>query len=257
MEIEVEFLGTGTSTGVPQLRCGCDVCRSADTRDNRLRCSVVVRVNSRSILIDCGPDFRTQMLRASSPELDAMLITHIHYDHVGGVDDLRPYCAPEKPFPIFCQENVATDLRNRVPYCFADKRYPGVPTFDINVVREGEVFLFDGIEIEPLHIMHLALPILGYKIGNFAYITDAKTIDESVIERLKGIDYLVINALRQVPHISHLSLSETLEIVAQIKPKNCYLTHISHDMGLHAVVDEQLPDGVHLAYDNLLLKIEQ
>ncbi|MFI3240907.1 MAG: MBL fold metallo-hydrolase, partial [Bacteroidales bacterium] len=146
--MEIEFLGTGTSTGVPQLRCCCEVCTSDDKRDNRLRASAIVRVNNHSILIDCGPDFRAQILRASDSDLDAMLITHSHYDHVGGVDDLRPYCSPDNPFPIFCQENVATDLRNRVPYCFATKRYPGVPAFDINIVKEDVPFTFERIEIE-------------------------------------------------------------------------------------------------------------
>ncbi len=254
--MEIEFLGTGTSTGVPQLRCSCEVCTSMDKRDSRLRASAIVRVNNCSLLIDCGPDFRTQMLCATNTDLDAMLITHSHYDHVGGVDDLRPYCLlDDKHFPIFCQENVATDLRNRVPYCFATKRYPGVPTFDINIVQAGVPFIFEGIEIEPIHIMHLALPILGYRIGRLAYITDAKSIDSSVIDKLKGIDCLVINALRKTSHISHLSLSETMEIIEQINPKHAYLTHISHGMGLHAEVEKELPENVHLAYDTLLLTI--
>lgn len=195
------------------------------------------------------------MLRVSNNDLDAMLITHSHYDHVGGIDDLRPYCSPVKPFPIFCQECVATDLRNRIPYCFATKRYPGVPSFDINIVKEGVPFNFEGITIEPIHIMHLALPILGYRIGNLAYITDAKSVDDSVINSLKGIDYLVINSLRKSEHISHLSLSETLAIIERISPTNAYLTHLSHDMGLHSVVENELPENVHLAYDNLILRI--
>lgn len=250
---EVEFLGTGTSTGVPQLRCGCEVCHSADARDNRLRSSVIVRVGGVSLLIDCGPDFRSQMLRASDDALDALLITHSHYDHVGGIDDLRPYCLTKDSFPIYCQDSVANDLYNRIPYCFAAKRYPGVPTFDVNIVEGGKPFNIGGVEVEPLPIMHLSLPILGFRFGNFAYITDAKSIDDTVIDSLRGIDLIVINALRHKEHISHLSLAQTLEIIERINPNRAYLTHISHDMGLQADIEPTLPANVHFAYDRLKL----
>lgn len=251
--MEVEFLGTGTSTGVPQIGCKCEVCTSQNDKDKRLRTSIIVRTEGKNILIDCGPDFRAQMLNASSSKLDCALLTHSHYDHVGGMDDLRPYCKHDS-FPIYCQRDVINDIKTRIPYCFREKLYPGVPTFHLNEI-ELEDFEIDGIKITPLKINHYKLQILGFKIGNFAYITDAKDIPQDTMSKLKGIDTMVINALRKAPHISHMSLSECMEVVKIIKPKNVYLTHISHDLGLHEEIERSLPENMHLAYDGEIINI--
>lgn len=251
--MEIEFLGTGTSTGIPQIGCNCRVCRSHDDKDKRLRTSAIIRTEGKNILIDCGPDFREQILRASSVDLDMLLLTHSHYDHVGGIDDLRPYCAG-KPFPVYCRKDVSRDLKARVPYCFSDHPYPGVPSFELIEIDEAP-FVAQGIEITPIPVMHFRLPILGYRIGNMAYITDAKYVDDSVVGRLKGIGLLIINSLRKEPHISHMSLDETLEIVRRISPGQTYLIHMSHDMGLHEEVACQLPENVFLAHDKLKLTV--
>ncbi len=251
--IEVEFLGTGTSTGVPQLGCTCEVCRSADPRDKRLRCSAVVRTQGVSLLIDCGPDFRQQMLRASDLHLDALLITHSHYDHVGGMDDLRPYCR-NGAFPVYAQPNVLADIRSRIPYCFLEHLYPGVPTFDLHPLQ-GEKFMVKEVEIEPLLVMHYKLPVFGYRIDNLAYITDAKTVPEETIEKIKGIDTLIINALRFKPHMSHMSLEETLAVIDRVKPRRAYLIHESDGIGRHAVTSKQLPESVELAFDTEIIRV--
>lgn len=253
--LEIEFLGTGTSTGVPVIGCDCPVCQSTDSRDNRMRTSAVVRYKGRSILIDCGPDFRTQILRASNDKLDALLLTHIHYDHVGGMDDLRYYCYNHE-FPIFARQDVIDNLHDRLPYCFADKPYPGVPLLHIHPIKENVPFIYEGISILPLPIKHYKLNILGYRIGPLAYITDAKTIDDEVIEQLHNIPLLVINALRFEPHISHMCLLETLSVIERISPKSAYIIHMSDKMGFHAQTDALLPDGVHLAYDGLIVRSE-
>lgn len=251
MATELEFLGTGTSTGVPQIGCHCDVCTSANPKDKRYRTSAHISINGVNFLIDCGPDFREQILRASNKEIDALLITHSHYDHVGGIDDLRPYCA-EKPLPIFAKEDVLNDLRNRIPYCFNEHPYPGVPRFELNAI-DANPFSFKGVLIEPLPVMHYKLPILGYKIGNLAYITDALTLDDATLSRIKGIDTLVINALRLKPHMSHMTLSDALHIIGISHVRRAYLIHLSHDMGLHDEVSKILPPNVHIAYDGLKL----
>lgn len=261
MDMQLTFLGTGTSTGVPQLRCGCEVCRSADPRDHRLRASALLEADGKRILIDCGPDFRQQLLvngsRSEEDRLDALLLTHQHYDHVGGIDDLRPYCYGfEDGFPVYCQKDVASDLRARLPYSFAENPYPGVPRFDLREIRPYEPFEAAGIEFLPLQVNHYKLEIVGFRTGGLGYITDAKKICRRTIEALQGIDTLVINALRITEHISHLSLSESLEVIELIKPRRAFLTHCSHQLGLHAKVERILPAGVSLAYDNLKLNIK-
>ncbi len=258
--MELTFLGTGTSTGVPQLRCGCEVCRSTDPRDSRLRTSALVETGGERILIDCGPDFREQMLRhgvrSVDDRLDALLLTHQHYDHVGGIDDLRPYCYGMEPgFPIYCQGDVARDLRARLPYCFSEHPYPGVPRIDLHEIKAGIPFQAAGVEVLPLGVNHYLLDILGFRIGALGYVTDAKKIPDATVEALKGVDTLVINALRHTEHISHLSLEEALEMVRRIGPRVAYLTHISHQLGLHAEVEPALPEGVRLAYDGLKIKV--
>lgn len=251
--LEIEFLGTGTSTGVPMLRCHCPVCMSSDERDKRLRTSAIVRYQGARILIDCGPDFRTQMLRASDDNLDAVLLTHIHYDHVAGLDDLRAYCF-ERPFPLYARADVLRNLHARIPYCFASDPYPGVAQFEEHVIGD-EPFLVEGVRVEPIPVMHYKLPIIGFKIGPLAYITDAKDIADDVIARLQGVPLLVINALRIEPHLSHMCLSETLDVVRRIKPGKTYLVHMSDRIGLHAESHKILPDGVELAWDGLIAKV--
>lgn len=253
-KMKLTFLGTGTSTGVPVIRCECATCRSRDEHDKRLRSSVMVTYKGKNLLIDCGPDFREQMLRQNSPNLEALLITHSHYDHVGGVDDLRPYCALGDSFPLYCRHDVAEDLRARVPYCFAEAPYPGVPAFTITEITNRPLRVAD-IDIVPLEVMHHSLPIIGFKIGNLAYITDAKTIPECTLQIIRGIDTLVINALRFKEHHSHLSLEQALKVIEEVKPRVAYLTHMSHDIGPAAETALRLPEGVKLAYDGLVIHI--
>ena len=257
--MKLTFLGTGTSTGVPQIGCDCPTCHSTDPRDKRFRSSALLQLDSgTNILIDCGPDFRSQILRIDSPALDALLVTHSHYDHVGGIDDLRPYCAG-KDFPVWCRKDVADDLRSRNPWSFAEHLYPGVPTFDLNIIEPFKPFTIDRVRITPLEIMHAKLPILGFRFDNLdggnslAYVTDCKTMPRKTIDEIKGIDTLVLNALRFSEHISHLTVAEALEIVDKVKPGRTYFTHICHQMGCHA--DVKLPDNVFLAYDGLTVKV--
>lgn len=254
MEMEIEFLGTGTSTGVPQIGCSCETCTSGDWRDKRLRASVVVRTQGKSILIDCGPDFRMQMLRASNTKLDALIITHTHYDHTGGIDDLRPYCYPNS-FPVFARVEVLNDIRVRVPYCFGPNKYPGTPTFDLHEIA-SDPFEYEGIEIIPIEVMHTAtLLINGYRIGDFAYITDAKTIDDSQLKKLKGVKVMVVNALRLSPHNSHFSLDDALKFVEKVNPERAYLTHMSHQMPPMKKAEKMLPTNVKFAYDGFIIQV--
>ena len=253
--MKLTFLGTGTSTGVPQIRCRCNVCTSADPREKRLRASVLLEVHPGcNLLIDCGPDFREQMLREGSPDLTALLITHSHYDHVGGIDDMRPYCYPD-PFPVYCQADVARDLRERIPYCFREHLYPGVPTFNIHIIDPEKDFTIDDKTITPLPVMHAKLPIVGFRIGDFAYITDCSEMPEETLNKIKGVDTLVINALRLKPHMSHMNLEQALEVIKSAHPRVAYLTHLSHDMGLIDDTVPLLPDNVHIATDRLSIDI--
>ncbi|MDE6277578.1 MAG: MBL fold metallo-hydrolase [Muribaculaceae bacterium] len=258
--MKLTFLGTGTSTGVPMISCNCAVCRSKDSRDKRLRCSALVQLdNGKNILIDCGPDFRTQMLALDSPPVEDVLITHTHYDHLGGIDDLRPYCyvAHDQHFPVYCRADVARDLRARVPYCFAEHPYPGVPTFTLHIVEPGEVFVPRGTdtEVRAIPVIHGKLPILGFRIGPLAYITDCSKLPEEAWAMLECLDTLVINALRIKPHPTHMSLSESLAAIERISPRIAYLTHLSHDMGLHAEVSKILPQNVKIAVDGMTIEI--
>ncbi|MCM1517664.1 MAG: UDP-N-acetylmuramate dehydrogenase [Pseudoflavonifractor sp.] len=252
--MSLTFLGTGTSTGVPQIGCDCEVCTSDDRRDRRTRTSALLSVGERSLLIDCGPDFREQILATGSPWIDALLVTHSHYDHVGGVDDLRPYCAAGEGLPVYCREDVASDLHTRLPYCFSSHPYPGVPKFDIHTVGDAP-FTIGDIEVTPLPVMHYRLPIIGFRVGQLAYITDAKDIPESTIELIRGVDTLVINALRHTPHLSHMNLEQALDVISRVSPRRAWLTHLSHEMGRHSDVEPTLPPGVGIAYDGLTIEI--
>jgi len=247
--MKIRFLGTGTSTGVPEIGCTCEVCTSSDKRNNRLRTSALVSINDKNILIDCGPDFRQQMLPLQFRKLDAVLITHEHYDHVGGMDDLRPFCR-FGDIDVYLEKYVADALRARIPYCFEDFKYPGVPSFNLNKI-DDKPFNVEGIDITPVRLMHYKLPITGYRIGNMAYLTDVKSIPEEEYKKLENIDTLIIDALRIEKHISHQNLSEALANIKRIAPKKAYLVHLSHQMGLHEEVQKTLPDNVFIAYDGL------
>lgn len=252
--MKLTILGTGTSTGIPQMRCHCAACRSADPHDRRLRASAMVSTGGRNLLIDCGPDFRQQMLRAGSPDLDALLVTHSHYDHVGGIDDLRPWCH-SAPFAVHCTADVEADLRARLPYCFTPHPYPGVPVFDVHRIDPRQPFAAAGIAVTPLPVLHMQLPIVGFRIGPLAYVTDCLTMPAATRRLLHGIDTLVINALRIAPHISHMNLDQALTLIAEIAPRRALLTHISHDMGPEATVAPGLPPGVSFAHDGMVLDI--
>lgn len=250
--MQITFLGTGTSTGIPQIGCTCPVCTSTDPKDNRLRTSVVVSVNGKNILIDCGPDFRQQVLRSGIGRIDAVLITHIHYDHTGGIDDLRPF-GGKHTLPIYLEAPVAEGIRTRLPYCFGDHLYPGVPNIRLQEIGV-EPFSIENIEVTPIRVMHYKLPILGYRIGGLVYITDALTIPDEEYAKMKQVDVLVINALRKQPHLSHQTLDEALRVIERVQPREAYLVHMSHHMGLTAEVEKELPPHVHFAYDGLVVE---
>ncbi|MCM1005823.1 MAG: MBL fold metallo-hydrolase [Prevotella sp.] len=251
--MHVEVLGSGTSKGVPEPACLCEVCSSDNPKDKRLRASVFVRTHGMKLLIDASPDFREQALRSKIMDIDATLVTHQHYDHVGGLDDLRAY-GTYKDIPIYALPGVKKDIERRLDYCFRPHPYPGVPKIEIHEIGE-ESFYFQGLKIVPIHVMHAQLPIVGFRIGKFAYITDAKTIKDSEIEKLKGVKVLIVNALRFKPHFSHFNVEEALAFINKVKPEQAYLTHICHEMGKHADIEPTLPENVHLAYDGLKLLI--
>ena len=248
--MKVRIIGSGTSTGVPQIGCTCPVCTSTDPKDNRLRASAIVETDDARILIDCGPDFRTQVLRLPFEKIDGVLITHEHYDHVGGLDDLRPFCRFGS-VPIYAENYVAQGLRLRMPYCFVDHRYPGVPDIPLQEISVGQAFSVNHTEVLPLRVMHGRLPILGYRIGQLGYITDMLTMSEESYEQLAGIDVLVVNALRIATHPTHQNMEEALAVAQRIQAKKTYFIHMSHDMGLHAEVEKSLPENIHLAFDGL------
>ncbi len=251
--ITVTVLGSGTSKGVPEIGCICRVCSSEDPRDKRLRASVLVETIGLRLLIDPSPDFRQQALRLRLADIDAVLVTHSHYDHVGGFDDLRPFCA-NADLPIYLRRDVDADLHKRLDYCFREHPYPGVPTFDMHVVGE-EPFYINGLKITPVEVMHGKLPILGYRIGNFAYVTDAKTISDVEKEKLMDLDVLIINSLRDKPHFAHFSYAEAIDMVKELRPKRAYLTHFNHEAGLHTELEARCPENVRPCYDGMVIKL--
>ncbi|MDR0823681.1 MAG: MBL fold metallo-hydrolase [Prevotella sp.] len=252
--MKIKFLGTGTSTGVPEIGCKCEVCTSDDKRDRRLRASVLLTVENKRILIDCGPDFRQQIIGEKFAPLNGVLLTHEHYDHVGGLDDLRSFCKFDE-VDIYANDITLNALQIRIPYPFKTHKYPGVPSFRLHKVNEGEVFYIDNIEIQPIKLMHYKLSILGYRIGKFAYLTDVKYIPEETYKKLENLDTLVINALRIKEHISHFNLEEALTEVKKIAPKKTYFIHMSHHIGLHEEVQKKLPENIYLSYDGLEIEV--
>lgn len=250
--MKVWFLGTGTSQGIPVIGCNDGVCLSTDHRDKRLRVSVWVHWDNHSWVIDCGPDFRQQMLASQCPKIDGILYTHEHADHTAGLDDIRPFFFRQGDIPIYGHERVIKNLRQRFDYVFTEvDKYPGAPSVSINEVRKGESFPVGDKICDPISVKHGSLDIFGYRIGDFAYLTDVKYIAPEETEKLKGLKVLVVSALRHEPHDTHYNLEEALALIEVLKPESAYLTHISHNMGFHSEVEQMLPENVFLAYDNL------
>jgi len=253
--MKIHFLGSGTSTGNPEIGCRCEVCTSSDKRDWRFRASVLVEIEGKRILIDCGPDFRMQMLKVMKTDyftdLKAVLLTHEHYDHVGGLDDLRAFCR-EGALPVYAENSVAEAIRSRLSYVFEKNKYPGIPNLSLIPIT-NQPFFVSGIEIIPIRLMHGNLPIFGYRIGNYAYLTDLKTIPEEEFKKLKNLDVLIINALRIQEHIAHENVQQALQNIKKINPRLAYLTHVSHHFGLHSVMERNLPANVFIAYDGLVI----
>ena len=253
--MRLTFLGTGTSNGVPVIGCKCKVCQSKDPHDHRLRSSVMIDTETTRVVIDSGPDFREQMMHQEFKRIDALLVTHAHYDHVGGMDDVRPLCKLGD-INVYGDYLCCKGLQQMLPYCFADTLYPGVPKINLHEIAPHKQLVVGDINILPFRLMHDKLPILGFRIGNLAYVTDMKTIDDYELSFLKGVKTLVVNALRFEPlHHSHLCVDEAVAFARRIGAQMTYFTHICHDMGLHADVCEALPEGITLAYDNLKIEI--
>ena len=251
--MKLKFLGTGTSQGVPVIGCHCEVCASINPKDKRFRSSVLITTdNQKKILIDCGPDFRMQMLDNHEDRVDAVLITHEHNDHVIGLDDMRPLIFRNgNDMNLFCNQRVGMEIKNRFPYAFSEVKYPGAPSFELHEIENKPFSLFDE-EITPIEVMHFRIPIFGFKLKSLAYITDASFIAEIEKEKLRNLDYLILNCIRREElHPAHFILPQILELNEELKPKQLYLTHISHHLGLHDETEKELPENVHLAFDGL------
>ena len=250
--IKITFLGTGTSQGIPVIGSQHPVCLSENPRDKRLRSSVLIQWENQNYVIDCGPDFRQQMLRSGCQHLDGILFTHEHADHTSGIDDIRPFFFKQGEIPIYAIDRVVTDLKRRFSYIFqTDDKYPGTPSVKIHTIKKNTTFLLGGKRVVPIEVMHNQLPVMGFRIDNFSYLTDVKRIKKDQLYKLKDCDVLVLNALRIEPHQSHLNLEEALKMIDLLEPKHTYLTHISHLLGFHEELSKQLPKNVFLAYDGL------
>lgn len=254
--IEAIFLDTGTSQGVPVIACNCEVCKSFDPRDKRLRSSLLIKINGQNFVIDAGPDFRQQMLRERINSLRTILLTHEHVDHIFGLDDIRSFNWIQKhPTDIYAEERVQNSIKRIFNYVFADHKYPGIPKMQLHLI-ENKPFGIDGIEFIPIRCYHHKLPVYGFRVGGLTYITDTNSIPENEMEKIKGTRILIINALRKEKHVSHFSLDEALGIVAQIQPKKTYLTHLSHSLGKHHDIQKELPENVFVAYDGLQINLK-
>lgn len=253
--MKITVLGSGTSQGVPVIGCSCPVCRSLDFRDKRLRVSIHLEVDNQSLIIDSGPDFRQQVLRERITHLDALIFTHEHKDHTAGMDDIRSFNFLQKQdIPIYARESVIEQLKREFEYVFSENKYPGVP--QVNAIPVTNVpFQINGVEISPIEALHHKLPVFGYRIKDFTYLTDIKTISESEKEKIKGSKVLLLDALQKEDHLSHLTLSEALALAEEIGAEMTYLTHISHRMGIHQNINSELPDNVQLAYDGLKIEL--
>ncbi|MGB4291256.1 MAG: MBL fold metallo-hydrolase [Bacteroidales bacterium] len=253
--MKITFLGTGTSQGVPVIACDCKTCQSDDPRDKRLRTSLLLETEKTIIVFDAGPDFRQQMLREKVTHIDAIVLTHEHKDHIAGMDDVRAFNYKTRDaIDIFAEERVLKEIRREYSYVFAEQQYPGIPKMRLNEIST-ENFSIKDLEIIPVRVMHFRLPILGFRIGDFAYITDANSVPEESKEKLYGVKYLVVNALRKEKHISHFNLYEAINFIREISPRQAYITHISHQMGLYRDVSKELPSEIKLAFDGLSIEI--
>lgn len=254
--MKINFLGTGTSQGVPVIACTCAVCHSVDRRDKRLRSSVLISCAGRNIIIDTGPDFRYQMLRQQVDHLDAVLMTHSHKDHIAGLDDVRAFnYAQQQSIAIYGNVETLSALEREFYYAFSAVKYPGVPQLDLEEIEALKPFHLFEQEVVPFEVLHYKMPVLGFRLGKFAYITDAKTVPAESVEVLEGVEVLVVNALQEMPHISHFTLEEALAFIQQINPKRAYLTHISHRFGTHEYIQSKLPENVFVAYDQLEIEL--
>lgn len=254
MQNSITFLGTGTSQGIPLIGCHCEVCDSADPRDKRFRSSALIEYQGIKVVIDAGPDFRQQMLREDVRDLDAILLTHPHKDHTGGLDDVRAFnYITGKNMPIYCEPNVLESLKMEYSYAFREHKYPGVPEFEVHTIG-AEPFSINGVEIIPVRAMHYKLPVLGYRFGKLGYLTDANYISDEDIQKFRGVDVFVINTIRREKHISHFSLDEALDVARRVGARQTYLTHLSHQIEKHSELSLFLPDGVAPAYDTLRVR---
>lgn len=254
--MKVTLLGTGTSNGVPMLGCQCAVCRSEDKKDKRLRCVALVETDTTRLLIDCGPDIRRQLMPLPYKRIDGVLLTHIHYDHVAGIDDLRPYCK-FGDIDLYANESTAAGLRHNMPYCFTDTLYPGVPRLNLHTIQPHAAFQVGDLQVLPLEVLHGQMPIMAYRLGKFAYITDMKSISEDNKAYLTGIQVLVVNALRfDKTHHSHQLVKDAIAFSQSLGVKTTILTHVNHDIGLHDEVQQNLPEGVYLGYDGISFDME-
>ncbi len=253
--MKVTFLGTGTSQGIPIIACDCEVCRSADEKDHRLRSSVMIEDEGTTIVIDTGPDFRYQMLREGVKKLDAVVFTHAHRDHTAGLDDIRAFnYIQKKDMDIYVDQNTLDTLKSQFDYIFAPSPYPGIPKINIHMI-EDRPFRVQNMELTPIEVKHYKLPVLGFRIKGFTYITDANYISEQEMEKIYGSEVLVLNALRKSTHISHFNLEEAIDLVNRVKPRQAYFTHISHQLGKHRDISPELPENVFLAYDRLQIEL--
>lgn len=252
----ITFLGTGTSQGIPNIGCSCEVCRSLDFRDKRLRTSIHIETAGKSFIIDSGPDFRQQVLRERINKLDALIFTHEHKDHTAGLDDVRAFnYLQKKNMPVYGAKKVLKQLEKEFEYAFAEVKYPGVPLIDLIEIR-NEPFQIEGVSFTPIQVMHHKLPVFGYRINNFTYITDANFISEVEMEKIRGSEVVVLNALQKTEHVSHYTLDQAIELLIKLKPTRAYLTHLSHRMGLHQEVQKELPDFIRIAYDGLKIQLD-
>jgi len=250
--VRLTFLGTGTSGGVPMIACKCPVCTSTDSKDKRLRSSVLIETEGKTLLIDCGPDFRQQMLREQVERVDGIIFTHSHKDHTGGLDDIRAYnYILKRDMPLYLTAFTESEIRDQYSYIFSPNPYPGIPRVHMHTIDGDTPFEAEGIPVVPIKALHHQMPVLGFRFGDVTYITDANYIAPEEIEKIKGSRILVLNALRREQHISHFTLQQAIDLIKELKPERAYLTHISHQMGKHEDVSQELPEGVHLAYDGL------